>query len=882
MRILAAASLPLRHPQDRSIIPRSRHTLCGVKRVLPPGTVTLVFTDIEGSTRLLDELGEAYGTVLGDHRRLLRAVWAEHGGVEVDTEGDAFFVAFAEAPAAVSATIEAQRRLAAHAWADGRAPRVRMGVHTGTPQIQDGAYWGPDVHYAARLASAANGGQVLVSSTTRPLLADHHLQSLGEHALKDFATPRELFHVVIDGAGADAFPPPRTLDRPRTNLPVPAADLVGRDDDLADLIGRCTGAERLVTVAGAGGSGKTRLVVELGHRVMDQFDGVWFVALEELSDPGEVIGAVARTLGLPDTPGVPEIDRVIDYVRTRRLLLLLDNAEHVLEAAPQIGQVAAAGDGVRVVVTSQAPLRVAGEHVVRLQPLRVPSGSEDDPATLAAVPAVVLLLRRARAAGSSFELSAANAAEVARLCRQLEGMPLAIELAAARLDLLDPASLSRRLERGIDGLGTGGRDLPARQRGLRAVLEWSCGLLADEECRLLARLSAFAAGFTPELAEAAFGEHAVECLAALLDVGLVRRHDGGRLALRPPVRRYAAELLATPEEDAAAHRAVATAVAELAERFEKRWLLEGGEGRLALNPERGNIAAALDWARDHEPVLHARLAAATGWWMNHSDRATFSSAHLELALKRVEDPRLRARCLQALGTLGLVSTDPTASVQAADAWRDLGDVDGEVVSLLYGANLYGHRADGQATMELVERAAAVMAGAPYDEGLAWMLDSVRADGLMQLGHTAEADALLRPLFARAEPGSWRHFWAATKLADLALVDGRPGDALALYGIAMKALEPLETPMGELIQADTVAVALARLGRLEDAATTLAICELAHAELSRPATVGLAQMLAETRSALSEEQLAAGRRQAEVLGVRGGMAWVGALARGELA
>jgi predicted ATPase/class 3 adenylate cyclase len=852
-----------------------------VDRPLPAGTVTLLFTDIEGSTRLLEELGDLYGSVLADHRRLLRAVWAEHGGVEVDTEGDAFFVAFGEAPAAVSASVEAQRRLAAHPWPDGSAPRVRIGIHTGTPQIQDGGYWGPDVHYAARLASAANGGQVLVSASTRPLLGDHHLESLGEHALKDFATPREIFHVAVDGAGAQAFPPPRTLDRPRTNLPAAAAELVGRDDDLAGLIARCTGAERLVTVAGPGGSGKTRLVVELGHRLLDQFDGVWFVALEELSDPAEVIGAVAHTLGLPDTAGVPDLDRVVDYVRTRRLLLLLDNAEHVLDAAPQIARVAAAGDAVRIVVTSQAPLRVAGEHVVRLEPLRTPTGAEDDPEALAGVPSVALLVQRARAAGSSFALTVDNAADVARLCRQLEGMPLAIELAAARLDLLDPAQLSGRLERGIDGLGTGGRDLPPRQRGLRAVLEWSCGLLSAEERQLLAGLSAFAAGFTPELAEAAFGEDALECLAALLDVGLVRR-EGGRLALRPPVRRYAAELLATPDEDAAAHRAVATALAELAEPFETRWLLQAGEGRLALNPELGNMIAALDWARDHDVVLHARLAAATGWWLNYSDRATFSQAQLDLALDRVEEPRLRARCLQALGTLGLVTTDPTASVQAAEAWRDLGDVDGEVASLLYGANLYGHRGDGPATMALVERAAAVLATAAYDEGLAWMVDAVRADAVMQLGDHAGADALLRPLLARAEPGSWRQFWATTKIADVALDDGRPGEALAMYGIAMKTLEPLDTPLGELIQADTVAAALARLGRLDEAATTLAICELAHAELSRPPTVGLEKMLAETRGALDEEQLAAGRRQAKVLGVRGGLAWVGQLARGELA
>jgi predicted ATPase/class 3 adenylate cyclase len=842
-----------------------------VERALPSGTVTLLFTDIEGSTRLLGAVGDRYGALLADHHRLLREVWAEHGGAEVDAEGDAFFVAFDEPRAAVVAAIEAQRRLAAHSWPDGRTVRVRMGVHTGTPRIRDGTYWGADVHYASRLADAAHGGQVLASAATRALLGDVAVESLGEHGLKDFPAPREIFHV---GGGAAGFPPPRTLERAHTNIPLPAHGLVGRDEEL-DELERRVAEQRLVSLVGPGGSGKTRLAIELGRRIGDRFDGAWFVRLAEVSDPEDVPAAIARAAGLPELEGVPPLDRVLDHARDRRLLLVIDNAEHVLDAAPGFARIAAAGDRVRVVVTSQAPLRVSGEHVLRLEPLRLPEAVNGDPGGLADVPSVALLLERARAAGSELVLDASNAADVAELCRQLEGMPLAIELAAARLGVLDPAGLLRRLEQGIDSLGTGGRDLPERQRGLRAVLEWTTGLLEPQERELLAQLSGFASDFTPDLAEAAFGD-AVDGLVALVDVGLVRRMGRGRLALRPPVRSFGAELADTGD----AHRAVARVLAELGERFEKRWLLVAGEGRPALNPEAANITGALEWTRDHDPILHARLAAATGWWMTHSNLAVFSRGHLDVALRRVEDPRLRARCLQALGTLGLTVGDPEASARAADAWHELGDAEGEAMSLFYAVTMYGHTSDAAAAMALVERAAAVVATLPGDEGLAWLLDACRADALMMAGRHAEADALVRPLLDRVEPGSWLQFWAATKTADIALEDGRPAEALALYGVAMDVLRPLGTPMSELIQADTTALALARLGRLDDAAIVVAVCDAAHAELSWRPIRSLASALDSAREAVGEERLAAVRRQAASLGLRGGLDHVRALARGE--
>jgi predicted ATPase len=657
-------------------------------------------------------------------------------------------------------------------------------------------------------------------------------------------------------------------------MPLPTQPLVGRDEEL-DELERRVAEQRLVSLVGPGGSGKTRLAIELGRRIGDRFDGAWFVRLAEVTEPADVPAAVARAAGLPEVDGVPPLDRVLDHARGRRLLLVIDNAEHVLDAAPGFARIASAGDGVRVVVTSQAPLRVAGEHVLRLAPLGLPNGVHGDIEALARVPSVALLLQRARAAGSELELDTANAGDVAELCRRLEGMPLAIELAAARLSVLEPAGLLRRLERDLDALGTGRRDLPERQRGLRAVLEWTSGLLEPAERELLADMTAFAGDFAPDLVEAAFGD-AVDGLAALVDVGLVRRVGRGRLALRPPVRAFAAELA----DCADAHRSVARALSELGERFEKRWTLVTGEGRLALNPEAANILASLEWTRDDDPVLHARLAAATGWWTTHSNLAGVARAHLELALGRTEDPRMRARLLQALGTLGLASADPSYSTQAAEAWHALGDAEREAVCLFYAANLHGHAGDGEEAMALVNRAADLIATVPYDDGLEWLLDAARADALSLVGRNDEADAIMRPLLEQAEPRSWLQFWAATKTADIALFDGRPGEALELYGLAMEVLRPYTSPMGELIQANTIALALTRLDRLDDAAMAVAICDVVRAELSWSPRGALADALQAAREAAGGERMAVARRRAAVLGLYGGLDHVRALALGE--
>ena len=817
--------------------------------------------------------------MLADHRRLLRAVWARHEGVEVGTEGDSFFVAFTDVESAVDAAIAAQRALAAHAWPSGGgadAVRVRMGLHTGEPRLDNGDYWGADVHYAARVGAAANGGQVLASQATRALDGRHEFESLGEHSLKDFIAPRELFHLVVDGTGPSEFPPPRTLEPIRTNLPSPATGLIGREDELAVLLDLLTTA-RLVTVSGPGGSGKTRLALEVAQRAAADFDAVWWVALEHIPDPNDVMGALSRAMGLPEVAGVDADERVLDHLRARSALLVLDNLEHLIEVAPLIGHVARAGPEVRVLVTSQLPLRVGGENVLALDPLPVPTGAERELSTLREVASVALLSERAAAAGTGWTLTEENQFDVARLCRQLEGMPLALELAAPRLRVLDAGELSQKLEESLDALGSGGPDLPPRQRGLRAVLEWSVGLLSEAERSLLLALAVFSAGFTTSLAQAAFGD-VVDELEALLGAGLVRPAEGGRFEVRPAVRRFAAELIDAEAEDAA-HAAITDALIALAEPFEKRWVVCTIEGRLTINPEGGNIIAELDWAQLMDYGRHARLAASTGWWMNYSSAVEFSRDHLEIALARSTDALMRARCLQALGALGLKDSDPTGLLDAADAWHDLADLEGEFYSVIYAANLYGHAREPEAQMELVERAAELEARLPDDPDAAWILAVVGAQAVWLTGHPEEAIDPLLPLFRDAPDGSWKQFWLATRLADLELVLHRPADALAHYGVAMAILAPLRSPMGDLIQAVTVAVALLHLGRVPEAAAAWAVCELGFDELSSPPHGAMLDWYDAVRASLDEDALAAGRGRAARMGMEAGLAWVGQVARG---
>jgi predicted ATPase/class 3 adenylate cyclase len=486
-------------------------------RELPTGTVTFLFTDIEGSTRLLDELGaERYADALAGHRRTLRDAFARHRGVEVDTQGDAFFVAFSTAPDALAAASEAQQALAAGPI------RVRMGIHTGTPNVTDEGYVGPDVHRAARIAAAGHGGQILLSSSTASLVEGAGLRDLGEHRLKDLAASERIHQL-----GDEAFRPLKSLHQ--TNLPVPATPFLGRRQELVEVTSLLTGrGARLVTLTGPAGTGKTRLALQAAAEASDEYpDGVFWAALAPLRDPQAFLEVAAPALGARDA--------LADRIADRRVLLILDNFEHLIDAAPDPAGLLAACPNLQLLVTSRELLRIPGEQAYPVPPL--------DPGD-----ATAFFTARARAADPRFEPSPV----ITRLCSQLDNLPLTLELAATRVAVLSPEQLLNRLSERLDLLKAV-RGVDPRQQTLRATIEWSYDLLGEQERRLFERLSVFRGGATLEAAERICTAD-IDTFQSLIDKSLLRR-DGERLWMLETLREYAAEQLERRcEADALADR----------------------------------------------------------------------------------------------------------------------------------------------------------------------------------------------------------------------------------------------------------------------------------------------------------------------------------------
>src|SRR5713101_1591906 len=478
-------------------------------RDLPTGTITLLFTDIEGSTHLLQRVGERYAELLNECRTLLRTAFHTYHGHEVDTQGDAMFAAFARASDALLAAVAAQRELALHSWPSAVAVRVRMGLHTGEPSRVVEGYVGLDVHYAARIMSAAHGGQVLLSQTTRDLV-EHDLpeglslRDLGEHHLKDLEQAVHLYQAVITGLPAD-FPPLRTHDRRSDTLPVQLTPLIGREHEVTAVV-RLLRREkvRLVTFTGPGGTGKTRLALQVASELADVFvGGVFFVSLASISDPMLVMSTIARALGIRDGVGQPVLARLVEVLQQKQVLLFLDNFEQVVEAAPQVADLLISCPQLKLLVTSREVLHVRAEHEFAVPPLELTDPAHlSELAAIARSPSVALFLQLAQAVKPEFRLAITNARAVAEICVRLEGLPLAIELAAARMKLLSPPLLLTRLGRRLAMLTGGSRDVPARQQTLRNTIEWSYQLLNAREQRLFRWLSVFVSGCTLQAAEA--------------------------------------------------------------------------------------------------------------------------------------------------------------------------------------------------------------------------------------------------------------------------------------------------------------------------------------------------------------------------------------------
>ena len=634
-------------------------------RELPTGTVTFVFTDIEGSTALVTRLGEGYREVLDAHHRLLRKAFEY--GVEVSTEGDAFFVVFSSASQAIAAAIEAQRAVAAHQWPDAVDPKVRIGIHTGEATFGGDDYVGVDVHRAARIMASAHGEQIVASAATQALTA-HQLphgasfKDLGEHRLRDLPDPERIYQVVAEGLRAD-FPALRSVDARPNNLPTPLTTFVGRRREL-DEIEEGVRASRIVTLTGPGGTGKTRLSIQAAHELLSSFkDGAFFIQLAPISDPGLVVPAIGEALGVPEAADRSPVEQLVEHIRDKEILVVLDNLEQVVEAATDIGQLLASVEGLHLITTSREPLGLHGEREYPVPPLELPD-IEHLPSleSMSQYAAVELFIERAAAVKPGFEVTNENAPAVAEICSRLDGLPLAIELAAARVKILSPQDILRRLGDRLGFLTGGGRDRPGRQQTLRDAIAWSTDMLDDEERALFATLSVFSRGFKLEAAEAVCGEpgkpEILDGVASLVNKSLIRQIEGpggeSRFLILETIREFASELLAEFPAALEVRKRHAEYCLDLAKRAAPN-LFGPDQGRwlAILAAEHDNFRTALTWAQESGEVeLALRLSGALWrfWQMRGHLREASERFRAVLSLPgSTEYPEARAEALEGAG-----------------------------------------------------------------------------------------------------------------------------------------------------------------------------------------------------------------------------------------
>lgn len=684
------------------------------------GTRTFLFTDIEGSTRLEQDLGTTrYTTIRERHRELLRKAFTVNGGVEQGTEGDSFFVVFPTARSGLLAAVEAQRAMGAEAWPEGVIVRVRMGLHAGEAALAGGSLVGLDINRAARIAATANGGQVVVSDAIRSLVGTDlppgvTLRPLGSHRLKDLRDPEPLAQVVADGL-SETFPPLRSLDARPNNLPTQLTSFVGRGTELAEA-GRLLSTCRLVTLTGPGGTGKTRLSLQVAAAAAEAYpDGVFFVPLETVREPALVPSRLTAAIGLTES-NRPALDLLKDWLAARTVLFVLDNLEQVIGVGPIVTDLLRSAPGVSVLATSRAPLHVSGEQEYQVPGLPTPPDPTDlsaidrarlgaaamalDPATLSTYEAVRLFIARATAVRPGFEVTNENAPAVASITARLHGMPLPIELAAARVKLLSPDAILARLEHQLGLLAAGSRDLPERQQTLRGAIAWSYDLLDEGSRRLLDRLSVFWGTFELEAAEAIcgpateLGADVLDGLTALADQSLIRIEDSDgepQFAMLETIREFAAEMLQARGERGEIERRHATWFLDLARRAQPE--LSGADQRQwleRLERAHDNLRAAIDRSVAAGDGAMA-IGLAFALWRFWQKRG-----HLYEARRRLDDiaahewsradPVLHARLLEALGGVawwqGDIRTMRPAYAEAVELWRRLGDK-AELANALY-------------------------------------------------------------------------------------------------------------------------------------------------------------------------------------------------------
>jgi predicted ATPase/class 3 adenylate cyclase len=771
---------------------------------LPSGTVTFLFTDVEGSTRLLAELGaERYAEALDHHRRVIRRASSANGGVEVDTQGDSFFIAFVRATDAFSAAEEAQRNLA------GGPIRVRMGLHTGEPLRTQEGYVGADVHKAARIAAAGHGGQVLVSTATRELL-DRPLKDLGEHRLKDLSAPERLYQ-LSDGE----FPRLRSLYR--TNMPLSPTPFLGRGRELrevTELLGRED--VRLLTLIGPGGAGKTRLALQGAAEASEGFpDGVWWVPLAPLRDPSLVLGAVAQALGVSEEPARPLGEVLAERLSGKRELLVLDSAEHLLPDLASDIVTLRTVPGPSVLVTSRERIQLQGEHVYD-----VPSLAPED--------SIELFLVRASSLGAPLDRSAA----LDELCRRLDDLPLAIELAAARARLFSVEQLLDRLGERLDLL-TAGRDADPRQRTLGATIQWSYDLLDPREQELFRRLSVFAGSCSLEAAESVCDADP-DTLQSLLDKSLVRRREGSaepRYWMLETIREFAAARLDETPEARAVRRRHADYFLQIAEPIafsgERASLYEAWTSA-AVDDDDSNFRVALEHVQaTGDSLLELRLAVALRglFWI----RGSWNEARraLELALDRDDaaPPELRSRALEAAVYLANRQADwervEELGVEFAALTEKLGDEAGLARGLrwlAHAASAHGDAARAASLLDESER----LSRQSFPLGLVGLVVD-RALGKLKAGDYSSAEALLDEAveladeFGSPEGSHFGHVVITSNFALLALLRGRTEEARGHLREVLAAVDREGQPESTFWAIDIAGVFAAQVGDYENAA-----------------------------------------------------------------